>query len=515
MDDGGSPVNLQKTFTFIGLVLLLTGLVVTGLFGHFTTVSTILCILGLIAGSFLFIPRVTGNRWLYLNMALYSLFFCASLLVFYFILLRHPASYDATKGKLFSLSPISKNFVSRLQVPIHAVGFYGNKAERTETALMFGQYARFSPQFTYDIVNPFTDVETAHRFGVSVVPGDIYLERLTTDTKRVQRTVKVAKPAEEEITNGIVQLLRGGDVTLYFLTGHGEPELEENKIAKAMGTSQQEPDFTWLKAQLERSYIKVVPLPLAQRRKVPADASAVVIAAPRLDISSNERDALAAYLDNGGRAIFMLNPDMPQVGGKVQTQLSNVSDLLEKYGIQIPSDIVVMPMQPAQSGGDMYTVTATAKKHPVTQLQGNNTITFEQARPVNASKVLQGSQKINATVNVKDLAPQSLGIAATRHLPGKPDEQATRMVVVGNGNFVTTRYVDQNGWLLFLNAVNWLTNSADLIAIPTMQIENTPVVITEAQSRFLFIILVIAIPTLIGLGGLGYAITRRGHLNPR
>jgi hypothetical protein len=538
-------LSYQQAITFVGLVLLLTGLVVTGLFGRFTVVSTLLCLLGLVAGSFLFLPRVTRNRWLYLNMSLYAVFFCASVFVLYFILLRHPATYDATSGKLFSLSTVSKNFLARLQEPIHAVAFYGNKSERTENALIFGQYARYSPQFTYNIYNPFTDVEQARRFGLSIAPGDIFLERLTTGTKRVLRTIKVNKPEEEEITNGIVQLLRGSDLTLYFLTGHGEPLLEEDKMAKALGQTirQQGNDLTWLNEQLQRSYIKAVPLNLGQRERVPSDASAVIVVAPRVDLTSYEHTALLRYLDAGGRAMFLLNPDMPQVGGNFQTTLTNFADVLEHYGIQIPSQVVVMPTQPAKTGGDMYSVTAFAKPHRITQLQGNNTIQFDQARPVAPSKnvpentflemvlvsgpegwripieefakAIVGAQKISISAQIKDLAPQPLGVAGTRQVAGKPDEQATRIVAVGNGNFVSTRFVEQNGWLFFLNAVNWMTNSADLIAIPSGQVANTPVIISDEQARFLFILLVIAVPTIIGLCGLGYAISRRGHLSAR
>ncbi|MGI8906048.1 MAG: Gldg family protein [Candidatus Sumerlaeaceae bacterium] len=534
-------MNYQKTVTFIGLVLLLTGLVVTGLFGRFTTVSTVLCLAGMAAGSFLFLPRVTRNRWLYLNMALYSVLVCSTLLVFYFILLRHPAVYDATSGKLFSLSPITKNFLSRVQEPVHAVAFYGDKAERTENALILGQYARYAPQFTYDIFNPFSDVAETRRFGLNVSPGDIYLEKLTTGSKQVARTIKVSKAAEEDITNGIVQLLRGSDVTIYFLTGHGEPELEEDKVAKAMGqASQQQNDLFWLKEQLQRSYIKVLPLSLGHRGRVPSDASAVVIAAPRMDLTVNEREALLSYLDKGGRAMFMLNPDIPQLGKQIQTSLTNCSAILERYGILSPPEIVVMPLQPSKGGGDIYTVTATAKPHSITRLQGNNTLVFGQARPLALSKAIPentfletllvsgpqgwripveefakailGGEKISIGANVKDLAPQTLAVAATHNTPGKGDENATRIVAIGNGNFVTSRYVDQNSWLFFLNAINWMTNSADLIAIPSSRIENTPVVISDEQARFLFILLVIAIPALIGLGGLGYTISRRGNL---
>ncbi len=534
-----------KTLTFIGLVLLLTGLVVTGLSGQFTIVSTTLCVLGLIAGSFIFVPRVTRNRWLYLNMALYSVFFCATLLVFYLILQRHPFNYDATRSKAFTVSPVTKNFLGRLSEPIRATAFLAHKGDITEAGLMLGQYARYSPQFSYRIQNPFVEADEARRFSLDVLPGDVYLERLTTDSQQTINVEKLSRLSEEEITNGIVQLLRGKVLTLYFLHGHGEMPLEENKAAVAMGArAAQGAELEWLKSQLESSHMKVLPLSIPQRGRVPADASAVVVVAPREDLLPVEREALQVYLDGGGRALFLLNPDDARIGGdQVRSTLANFAEILSSYGIQIPSELVVMPLQPSKTGGTIYTVPVVTKPHRITtQLDENQPIVFDQARPISPSRVIPEftfldtflestpeafhipieqfaraaltGQKISLSTSREDLSAHPLGIASVRQRPGQTEEQASRVAVFGNGTFVSSRFVDQNGWLMFLNAINWLTDAGDLIAIPTAQIENTPVVLTEGQQRFLFILLVIAVPTLIGLGGLGYSITRRGSLNP-
>lgn len=537
-------MNQAKILTFIGLVLLLTGLVVTGLSGQFTLVSTTLCLLGLIAGSFLFVPRVTRNRWLYLNMTLYSLFFCATLLVFYLILQRHPYSYDATRSKAFTISPVTRNFLGRLSEPIRATAFLAHKGDITEAGLMLGQYARYSPQFTYSIVNPFVEADEARRFGLEVMPGDVYLERMTTDSQTTLKVVKLTRLSEEEITNGIVQLLRGKELNLYFLTGHGEMPLEENRAAAAMGgRSTQGAELDWLRAQLERSHMRVLPLNLQQRQRVPTDASVVVIVAPKDDLLPAEKEALQAYTDDGGRVLFLLNPDDARVGGaNPRSGFNNIGDFLKQYGIEIPSDLIVMPLQPSKTGGTIYTVPAVPKEHRITnQLDPTQPIIFDQARPVNPARIppeftfldtflvsekeafhipieqfsraaLTG-QRISLNTRVEDLKSYNLGVAAVRQRPGQAEEQASRVVVFGNGTFVSTRFVDQNGWLMFLNSINWLTDAGDLIAIPTTEIENTPVVLTDGQRRFLFVLLVIAVPTLIGLGGLGYSISRRGQLN--
>jgi hypothetical protein len=113
---------------------------------------------------------------------------------------------------------------------------------------------------------------------------------------------------------------------------------------------------------------------------------------------------------------------------------------------------------------------------------------------------------------MEDLKSIPVGVASTRTNPAKDAEAAGKVIVIGNGGFVTNRYFGNEQWLLFMNGINWLTDSGELIAIPSSEIQETPVVLTPGQSQFLFILVVIAVPTLIALGGLGYSITRRGTL---
>jgi hypothetical protein len=111
-----------------------------------------------------------------------------------------------------------------------------------------------------------------------------------------------------------------------------------------------------------------------------------------------------------------------------------------------------------------------------------------------------------------DLKALPVGVAATMVRPDRGEQGATKLIILGNGSFVTSRYLTNQGWLLFMNGINWITDSGELIAIPSTDIENTPSILTPRQRQFLFILVVIAVPTLIALGGLGYSIARRGTL---
>lgn len=529
----------QQIFAFVGLVLFLTGLVATALLGQFNIITAALCIVGVLVGSVVFLPRFTRNLSVYLNMVFYSLFFCAAAIVFFIILQKHPLTYDATKSQNYSLTEVTSNFLQRLDQPIRATAFITNKQERTAASLLLGEYSRYSPQFEYRIVDPFRETGIARQFGANVMPGDVFLEKMTTGTQAAEQVIPVGKVTEEHITNGIVQLLRGRNLVVYFTTGHGEPALKEDKVAAALSGRGPDPDnLQALVEQLESSYIQTAPLELDRRMSVPQDASAVVVVRPRVDFDSAETRALRQYLDRGGRVMFLLNPDIPQIGGEVRTALTNLSGLIKTYGVELPPEAVIMPLA-KQKNQSIYITPAIARAHRITQ--GASTqeplLMLEQARPVRTgtppsntyletflmssdeawSFPIEEIQRALLTRTEPKISPKMdelralpIGVASTHMVPGRGEEGASKIIVVGNGSFVTTRYLTNYGWTMFLNGINWLTDSGELIAIPSSQIENTASIMTAGQRQFLFILVVIAIPTLIALGGLGYSMSRRG-----
>lgn len=532
----------QQIFVFTGLVFLLTGLIVTGMFGYFTIISTLLCVIGIGLGSVIFLPKFTKNLSVYANIITYSFFVCASMVVFFLIIQKHPLTYDATQTKRFSLNPITKNFLSRLDQPVKATAFIMDKVERTNAQLKLDEYSRYSPNFSYELVDLRGEPEKTRKFSMAVLPGEVYLE-VTSGTETGAKTVKVNKLEEEDLTNGIVQLLRGGNLNLYFTTGHGEPPLAEDKATALLtGSDDGGNNLDLLTSQLEFAHVKALPLDLRTRGNIPVDASAVVIAAPKIDFTAAETQSLRNYLHGGGKGIFLFNPDVLQVRNEVRSNFKNLGQLLEEFGINLPSEVIVFPLE-AQSGQSVYTVPTESLDHRITHWDssaGKERLVFEHGRPVLPSTqmpnhvfadvfltsmdkawglsvddltraVLRG-EEVRKIPNMEDLKPMPIGVAVTYHPPGASEAQTSKIVVVGNGSFISSKEFTQKSWLLFMNAVNWATNSGDLIAIPSAQIIETPATLTPGEKQFVFILCVIAFPALIGLGGLGYSISRRGVL---
>ncbi len=138
---------------------------------------------------------------------------------------------------------------------------------------------------------------------------------------------------------------------LYFTSGHGEFEL--TPADPGAPPTQRRPTNT-LRAALDRSYFDVRPLRLdAVNPVVPADATVLVIADPRVPFSPAEANAVKAYLKaapgasgKGGKLILIAGPvPTPDRKGLVDIGLDGV---LTDYGITLGRKwLLSQPLQEA------------------------------------------------------------------------------------------------------------------------------------------------------------------------
>ena len=104
------------------------------------------------------------------------------------------------------------------------------------------------------------------------------------------RTERVTSDGEQELTNGLIKVVQGKQLKVYFVQGHGEKSTEGSDrdsygtIAKSLGSE----NYT-VESWSSRS------------RDVPADASVLVIAGPKTDFFAPEIDMLKRYLAKGGK----------------------------------------------------------------------------------------------------------------------------------------------------------------------------------------------------------------------
>jgi ABC-type uncharacterized transport system involved in gliding motility auxiliary subunit len=128
---------------------------------------------------------------------------------------------------------------------------------------------------------------------------------------------------EEQITNGIIQAIKGGKKTVCFVSGHGELSLSNDK---ADGLS-------FVRDRLNDSSYTAKEINIATENKIPDECEALVLAGPRGDALDQEVKLLDEYMHKGGKVLALLGPSSSASWRK----------LVEPYGVKVRSDLIIDP----------------------------------------------------------------------------------------------------------------------------------------------------------------------------
>src|SRR5215211_5938867 len=317
---------------------------------RYLIVSAGLIILGLALYAIMEPDRVrrflTGRQARYGSNALVmSIAFLGILVVGNMIAYQNPKTLlDLTEDKTNTLAPELTRALATLPEKVTATGFF-SQASSTESAeqLLSNIKANSNGKFDYQFIDPDRDPQAARNAGITG-DGKILLEM--GDSKEI-----VAFASETEILKGLLRLLNPGSNVVYFLTGHGERDIEQASEAS----------MTRAKSTLENKNYTIKTLNLLAENQIPEDASLLVIAGPLQPISQNEVSLLQDYLANGGSLIVMEDPTALTEFGDASDTLADM--LKQDWGITFNNDIVIdlNSPQPTTAAAAYYD-----SAHPVT-----------------------------------------------------------------------------------------------------------------------------------------------------
>ncbi|MFM7140722.1 MAG: Gldg family protein, partial [Alphaproteobacteria bacterium] len=135
------------------------------------------------------------------------------------------------------------------------------------------------------------------------------------------REAVVSAGSEEVLTGAIAKLVRRTPRVVYFVTGHRERGLVPGK----------DDGYGRIAGLLRDEGLEVRTLALLGAPGVPADASAVVVAGPEVELVEAELAKLGAWLDAGGAVLVLVDPvELPALAG-----------WLAARGIRLRDDVVV------------------------------------------------------------------------------------------------------------------------------------------------------------------------------
>lgn len=365
--------------------------------------------------------------------------------------------WDVSQNARNSLSEASVEILQKLQGPVQVTAY------ATEQHAQFGDirkiiadfialYQRVKPDLSLTFIDPteqpkLTQEAGVHMNGEMVVSFNERREHLTVIN-------------EQAFSNILMRLVRAEDKLIVALGGHGERKLDGNANY----------DLGEFGKQLRKNGFVSQQLNLAIEQEVPANASALIIASPQVDLLSGEVDKLLNYIDRGGNLLWLVD----------QESLRGLLPLTERLRLTLTPGVVIDPQAAQLKAPHTFALGTSYGQHVITN--GFDYITvFPFARQVlideNAewSSVALVEAAQQGWVETGDLdgeimydqamdvaGPVSIAAALTRTI----QDHEQRIVVVGSGHFLANAYLGNGSNLDFgINLINWLTGDEELIVI--------------------------------------------------
>jgi len=471
-----------------------------------------LIILGVAAYAIMEPDRVrrflTGRQARYgSNALILSIAFLGILIVGNVLAFQNPFKVlDLTEDKVNTLSPELASAVKTLPEKVIATGFFSQNSSTESAEKLLGNIKASSEgKFDYNFVNPDRDPQAALNAGIT---GDGKILLQMGDRKEI-----VAFASETEILKGVLRLLNPGNNVVYFLTGHGERDIEQAGEAA----------LTRAKATLESKNYTVNTLNLPAENQIPEDASVIIIAGPLQPISEDEVKLLQDYLDNGGSLVVMEEPTALTEFGETPDPLADM--LAKNWGITFNNDIVIdlNSPQPTTAVAAYYDTA-----HPVTVSMNRLAAYFPFTRSLNMSDSVEGitltplvqtNERSWGETNFEDLTGGGqVGLDAdeipgplTLAIAGENSTTGGRVIVFGTSSFAVDQIFDAYGnGDMFVNSVDWVAEQEEGSGIvpktPTERTFNIP-----GQFQWVAILLgsVFIIPGLVVVAGISSWLARR------
>ncbi|HZO83276.1 MAG TPA: Gldg family protein [Candidatus Binataceae bacterium] len=450
------------------------------------------------------------------NAVVYSVGFVGLLVAINYILSLHHRRFDLTAERIFSLSPQSLKVVKELKQPLKFYGFVAQGVNPQAEAL-YQSYAYASPLISYELIDPDKHPELSTKFKVSVMN--------TTHIQYGSSGTNITDMTEQAITNGIIKVTSAGTKTACYLTGHGEPALDDTGNPNAFGRARR---------ALEGEDYRVKPMTLTDKPGVPDECSVFIVAGPSRPVFPHEVDAVNDFLKKGGRVLVMLRPPQPDEPDPE----ANLISMVGQWGIIVGDNIVLDRQLRLFAGpalGLAPLVDLYPPPHPITAGFDKRTL-WPMVRSVQPAKqtkpglqpwpLAQTSDTSLAATNIEAIfkeqkfkpsptdlkGPVTVATAMRANLKqlGIAKSGEARMVVFGDTEFANNEnLLQQYNQDFFLNTIDWLAGQTATISIRPRELRASRVSLTASEFNNVFVASVLVLPELLLIIGIAVWWNRR------
>ena len=454
-----------------------------------------------------------------------SVIFIAVVIVINMIVSTIPSKYseiDISSQKLYSIGDETKKMLKDLEKDVTIYQIAQSGSEDENIANLLKKYEDESKHIKVEqkdpVVNPkFVSQYTSDDLSANsliVVCGDrnkvidynnMYETSIDYQTYSSQTT---GFDGEGQITSAIGYVTSENLPVLYTVEGHGEKDMDSS-----------------VKEDIEKANMDIKSLNLLTEGSVPDDADCLFIDSPSTDFSSDEKDAIIEYLENGGKAMIFSDyttEDMP-----------NFDAILENYGVQRVDGVVFegdnqhyamqMPyyLVPTINSTDASSETASAGYYVlvpyaqgIKQLEDvRDTVKIESI--LTTSDQAYSKTDLNSnTIEKEDgdvEGPFDLGVSITESLD---DDKETQIVYYSTSNLMdsqTNQMVSGGNEKLIMESLKWMTDTEESasVSIPSKSLEVSYLTITDYDAAFWKICTIALIPGIFLVIGFVVWIKRR------
>ena len=457
-----------------------------------------------------------ANQWLKARQTKYAAYAVTYVLVVIAVIVvvnvladRYNKSYDATANKRYSLSDQTAKIVKGLKQDA-TITYFNQSTRFRDGKDLLEEYKNLSLKVKLEYVDPDKEPQRAREAGV---------RNFGTAIVKVGDKKEQAKSMTEEgITGAFIRDLKSNSRTVCFVTGSGEHQIDDSDRE----------GFSQFKQLLAKDDYETKAVDLLQKSEVPSECTTLVAAGPTRNYVQPEVDALKKYVEDGGRAFFMLDPPL-KMGRSDIADNDALTSLLQSWGVTVDKDLILdlSPVGQIFGLGPQVALVSNYSSQPIVSEIKRTATGFPLARSIqikngdktNVEKLFDSSTSSLATTNLSSdrvsvqdpnnkKGPLTLAAAGTYNT-GKQNSQG-RFVVIGSSGWVANRFItfEGNGDLA-LNAVNWLSSDEDLISIRPKPPENRRVTMTQRQFNAVLVTSQFILPLIVVVAGFGVWWKRR------
>jgi hypothetical protein len=326
--------------------------------------------------------------------------------------------------------------------------------QREDYWFLLQLYRDASPKVSVEFIDPVSrpgriaslglapEQESARRDGMTVV--------VQGDNRRMFNGV-----TEESVTNAVMDVSTTAPRVVGFIRGYGERDPGSDTDA----------GYGKLAVELLQEYYQLADVVLSDG--IPPEITVLVLAGPRMAIPEEDLARLAAWLDDGGRLLALMDP-----GGD-----TGINRVLDPWGLRVMAAPVIEPKMNLFKDPNFVKV-SNYTKHAIVEGFGRNfpsvfpvvgqIVDFEPGDPLVFHEALVMSTLVSSTMSegVSVDGPFTLAAASWRRGEGEQSHKETRIVAVADSDFASNQYLyfvaNRN---LILNCIGWLSREASLVSL--------------------------------------------------